>query len=101
MEPKTQAPAEKIYIPVITLNNATFRYSLSKVQVAKLQAPEQVCGIAQRVGYTGSQDKDLAVYRLKVKSGNNLPTITLPGFFVIENGVFVDYEQWCRNQEVK
>jgi len=64
------------------------------------KAPELICGFAQRVGYTGSQDKDLAIYRLKVKPGKDLSTVTLPGFFVIENGVFLDYEQWCQNREV-
>jgi hypothetical protein len=101
MHQKSQAPSENIYIPAITVNQATFRHSLSRVQIAVLQAPERICGIAQRVGYTGSQDKDLAMYRLKVKAGNDLPTITLPAFFVIENGVFVDYEQWCQDKEAR
>src|SRR5579859_1519231 len=101
MHQEPQTPSENIYIPAITLNHATFRHSLSKVQIAVLQSPERICGIAQRVGYTGSQDKDLAMYRLKVKTGNTLPTITLPGFFVIENGVFVDYEQWRQDKEAR
>ena len=100
MEPQTQATFENVYIPATSIGSATFRHSLSKVQVAIRKAPELICGFAQRVGYTGSQDKDLAIYRLKVKPGKDLPTVTLPGFFVIENGVFLDYEQWCQKREV-
>lgn len=98
MQQKPRAPIRYTYVPAMTINSATFRHSLSKVHVAMLQAPERICGVAQRVGYTGSRDTDVAMYRLKVKAGNDLPTITLPGFFVIENGVFVDYEQWCQGK---
>ena len=100
MESQTQAGFENIYIPATHMGPATFRYSLSKVQVAIRKAPELICGFAQRVGYTGSQDKDLAVYRLKVKPRIDLPTVTLPGFFVIENGAFLEYEQWRQKREV-
>ena len=100
MEPQTQATFENVYIPATNIGSATFRHSLSKVQVAITKAPELICGFAQRVGYTGSRDKDLAIYRLKVKQRQDLPTVTLPGFFVIENGIFLDYEKWCQNREV-
>ena len=100
MEPQSQTTIENVYIPATSIGSATFRHSLSKVQVAIRKAPELICGFAQRVGYTGSQDKDLAIYRLKIKPGKDLPTVTLPGFFVIENGVFLEYEQWCQKREV-
>jgi len=100
MEPQSQTTIENVYIPATSIGSATFRHSLSKVQVAIRKAPELICGFAQRVGYTGSQDKDLAIYRLKIKPGKDLSTVTLPGFFVIENGVFLEYEQWCQNREV-
>ena len=99
MEFQRQAGFENVYIPATNMGSATFRYSLSKVQVAIRNAPELICGFAQRVGYTGSQDKDLAVYRLKVKPGIDLPIVTLPGFFVIENGAFHEYEQWRQKRE--
>lgn len=57
--------------------------------------------MAQRIGYTGNRDDDLAIYRLKIKPGADLPTITLPGFFVIEDGIFKDYEQWCDSRKAK
>ena len=100
MEPQSQTTIKNVYIPAANIGSATFRHSLSKVQVATRKAPELICGFAQRVGYTGSQDKDLAIYRLKIKPGKDLSTVTLPGFFVIENGIFLDYEQWCQNREV-
>ena len=100
MEPQSQAAFENVYIPAMSIGSATFRHSLSKVDVAIRKTPELICGFAQRVGYTGSKDKDLAIYRLKVKAGKDLHTVTLPGFFVIENGIFLEYEQWCQKGKV-
>ncbi len=74
---------------------------MSRLPVALANTPDQVCGIALRVGYTGKQDNDLAMYRLKVKAGHNLSVITLPGFFVLEQGIFVDYEQWSANSRTQ
>jgi len=100
MSQHLQGLSETIYVPAINIRTATFRHSLSRVQVASINAPGHVCGVAQRVGYTGSQDQDLAIYRLKIKTDNHLATM-LPGFFVIKEGVFLDYEQWCQNKDVK
>jgi hypothetical protein len=82
------------YIPYIAMMSATLRGSLRRLEVAAMSAPEQICGTAQRVGYTGNQLQDLAIYRLKVKGSNGCSQVTLPGFYVIENGAFVEYEQW-------
>jgi hypothetical protein len=95
---KTDSP-EIVYIPLFAMLDATFKHSLSKIQVVAEHAPDHICGTAQRVGYTGSHENDLAMYRLKVRSGNQRSTITLPGFFVIKNGIFIDYESWCKSQE--
>lgn len=92
---------ENVYVPLITILGATFRHSLAKLQVAAMNAPDQCCGIAQRVGYTGSGDSDLAMYRLKVRSRNSRSTITLPGFYVIKDSMFIDYERWSKSQEMQ
>src|SRR5258708_25869288 len=34
-------------------------------------------------------ETDLAIYRLKIKPTSDLPLVTLPGFFVLENGIFI------------
>lgn len=92
---------QQIYVPVIATVSATLRHSLRKLEITTTHMPEQICGIAQRIGYTGNQRQDLAIYRLKVKGKRSFSSITLPGFYIIENGVFVDYEQWQRNTEDK
>ena len=57
--------------------------------------PDIVCGIAYRIGSTGKSSNDLAMYRLKLKTNlTSLKTATLAGFFVIEHGIFVEYEKW-------
>jgi len=90
-----QAPAQLTYVPAVAITHVTLRHSLQKIPVVVAGEPGRVCGFAQRVGYTGNRDEDLAIYRLKIKGGEDLPTITLPGFFVIEDGIFKNYEQWC------
>ena len=92
---------EIVYVPLISILGATYRHSLSKVQIAAINAPDQLCGIAQRVGYTGSRDSDFAIYRLKVRSRNNRSTITLPGFYIIKDNMFIDFERWSKSQETQ
>ncbi|HYK84718.1 MAG TPA: hypothetical protein VEV19_05085 [Ktedonobacteraceae bacterium] len=99
MNDRKPTSSEIMYIPLFSMLDATFKHSLAKIQVAAMHAPEHICGIAQRVGYTGNQESDLAMYRLKVRSDNERSTVTLPGFFVIHNGVFLDYESWCKSQK--
>ena len=101
MNQHVQAQSQFMYIPAVALPQFTLKHSLQRIPIALKGALDDICGTAQRVGYTGSKDEDLAVYRLKVKVGKNPTTITLPGFFVVENGTFTNYEQWCRNREAK
>ncbi len=93
MDSQQIVPLQQTYIPVIAMTSATLRHSLRRLEIATIHTPDRACGIAQRVGYTGGQDHDLAIYRLKVKGRNSISAITLPGFYVIENGIFVEYEQ--------
>ena len=86
------------YMPAVALTRATLKHSLPKVPVSVWNAPERICGTAQRVGYTGKQDDDLAIYRLKIKPADGLSTITLPNFYVIDQGIFIEYDLWTRQR---
>ena len=94
MNQQRQELFQQSYVPVVAMPHATLRHSLLRLPIALHTAPDRACGFAQRVGYTGNQDTDLAIYRLKIKGTRDIPTITLPNLFVIENGIFVDYDQW-------
>ncbi|HLG78971.1 MAG TPA: hypothetical protein VKX46_21345 [Ktedonobacteraceae bacterium] len=84
---------EHTYVPAVAIMRATRRHSLQKVPVVMNTTPRQVCGDARRIGYTGTQDSDLALYRIKIRPGNGQPTMTLPAFYILEGGVFREYEQ--------
>ena len=83
--------SQQTYIPAITIANATFKHSWNKLPVATMVAPERICGEARRIGYTGKSENDYAIYRLKIKLDNGLPTVTLPNLYVIKGGLFVEY----------
>lgn len=96
-----QTPDQLTYVPAIAITHVTLRHSLQRIPVIITGQPDRICGMAQRIGYTGNRDDDLAIYRLKIKPGNDLPTITLPSFFVIDDGIFKDYEQWCDSRKTQ
>ena len=101
MDHSVQAQAHRTYVPAVPISRATYRKSWNKIPVATTDAPNQICGMALRVGYTGRQDHDLAIYRLKVRAGQANLVFTIPGFFVIEQGMFVDYDHWLNNNQLK
>ncbi|HTI13053.1 MAG TPA: hypothetical protein VL461_00585 [Dictyobacter sp.] len=88
------ASSRNMYIPAVSILRATLRYSANKLPVATMNTPDQICGEARRIGYTGKQAHDLALYRLKVRPGKGASTITLPGLYILDDGLFQDYEQW-------
>jgi hypothetical protein len=83
-----------IYIPAVPVAFSSFPQSYRRVPLAMRDAPEQVCGAAMRVGSTGSARGNLALYRLKLKLSfaKSLTTATLPGFYIIEDGIFIEYQ---------
>ena len=83
--------SQQTYIPAVTITSATFKHSWGKVPVATTGAPERICGEARRIGYTGKSETDFAIYRLKIKSYQGLPTVTLPNLYIIKDGLFVEY----------
>ena len=87
----------RIYIPITTDEQMIARHGLVKLFVAFADEPERVCGFAHRVGYTGKMATDLVIYRLKIRTENSR-TVTLPSFYIVEGGIFVEYEEWRRNR---
>jgi hypothetical protein len=81
------------YQPASVPLTGTVEHSARKLSIALAEMPERICGQALRVGYTGRLSTDLALYRLKVKSHPELPAVTLSGLFVLEHGLFHEYER--------
>lgn len=93
--------SQQAYIPAVAIDSATLKHSWNKLPVATVEVPDKICGEARRIGYSGKSGTDLALYRLKIKQRNNIPTVTLPGIYIIEGGQFLDFEQWSRQKEQK
>jgi hypothetical protein len=99
MNQKLALPPQQTYIPAVAIRRATLKHSWSRLPVATLSAPQSICGEARRIGYTGKCDNDLALYRLKIKHAEHLPTMTLPGLYIIDQGCFLDYDLWQNTQQ--
>ena len=78
---------------LVAISTGTVASSKRKLSVALNEDSEHICGQALRIGYTGSLPTDLALYRLKVKSRSAFPSVTLLGLFVLQHGIFHEYEQ--------
>jgi len=89
---------QEVYRPVVAIAQITARHTMGRVAIALADDPSCVCGVARRVGYTGTHDNDLAIYRLKVREHENANAIMLPTLFVVDGGLFVDYDVWQRKQ---
>lgn len=100
MENDMQAYIRCTYVPTIGVERVTARHTLGRIPVAEQQKPEHVCGIARRIGYTGTLATDLAIYRIKVKNGRQNTSVTIPVLYVVEDGVFMDYEVWRHAHEM-
>ncbi len=87
------------YIPAISVTQITVRHTMGRVPVAMEDKPECVCGVARRIGYTGTNGNDLAIYRLKVKENVNDNATTLSTLFVVDGGLFVDYYLWQKKRD--
>lgn len=87
-------PVTVSYISALQDTPTRFRDSLKKVPFTRSDASNQVYGVAVRVGATGNMGDDRALYRLKLKMSfaHSQTTATLPGFFLLENNVFVPYD---------
>lgn len=99
MQEQAKGLLQQIFVPTPPIQSITTKHTMGKIQVAPLKQPETICGIAHRVGYTGKGNEDLAIYRLKIKTDHSKIFITLPSIFVVENGVFIDYNTWHSSQQ--
>ena len=84
---------QQTFVPSIHVTRLTARHSLGKLRLATAEMPTQLCGMAQRIGYTGRGADDLAIYRLKIHLQNGR-YMTLSDLFVVEQGKFLLYENW-------
>jgi hypothetical protein len=92
---------QTIFVPTPPINRITTKQMLGKISVSPLSSPGDVCGIARRVGYTGKCSDDLATYRLKIRMGSTKVFETLPSVFVVDDGVFLDYNEWRAKQQTE
>ena len=92
MQSSQQVPPQQTYLPAMVPIVRTLKHSLRKVALARLEAPNQVCGVVQRVGYNGTLETDLAIYSLRERQSPDRQADILPGFFVLEEGVFRAYQ---------
>lgn len=92
---------QEMYVPATAITQITARHTMGRVPIALAGSPEYVCGMARRVGYTGTHDNDLAIYRLKVKEHINGNAMMLPMLFVVDEGFFIDYDEWQKKGNVR
>ena len=69
--------------------------SLGKLAIATRNNPRTVRGVAHRVGYTHAKAGANAMYRLKIDIPSYPGKTTLPNLFVLDDGTFCDYDEWC------
>ncbi len=82
-------PIQTAHVTYVTFDTtATPR---GRISIATQSEPQNICGVARRIGYTGSSPNALALYRLKLYTTR--PTImeTLSGYFVLVHGTFREY----------
>ena len=87
------------YIPAVKISRITAKHTLGRLPIATIDEPGCVCGMARRIGYTGRNATDLAIYRLKVRLAQQSSVTTLSTMFVVDEGRFIDYEQWQHEHE--
>lgn len=94
-----QIQTHQTYVPAVEMHNATVSSSMRCLPIARSDEPDQICGVAQRIGYTGMHGHDLAIYRLKVKE-STARRKTLAEVFVVKDGMFTVYKDWYRDKEM-
>ena len=87
------------YIPLTYADNVVEKHPLARIGIAKLCSPNVICGMARRIGYTGSKEDGRAIYRLKVTVVGFSKRITLPVLFVLDQGKFIEYERWQHDHQ--
>jgi len=100
-EQEIKKESEQVYIPAAEEGVPdTVLLQMVRLPIALKEAPTQVCGTARRVGQVYIDGKKQALYRLKLKKPfAGRKTATLPGFFLLTEGLFVPYDP--TNEEQK
>ncbi|WP_201394707.1 hypothetical protein [Ktedonobacter sp. SOSP1-52] len=83
-----------VYTPQLPCNRATVKHSFARIPFSRSDAPGEICGIARRIGYSGSRPDDLALYRLKIDvqpQGKRRRSVMVDGYFVLDHGVFSSF----------
>jgi len=88
------------FVPLTSITRITAMHTFGRLPIATVDAPERICGMARRIGYTGREPSDLAIYRLKVKLGAENYITMLPTMFVVDEGRFIDYQEWQQTHSV-
>lgn len=85
--PQTQP----VFIPAYT---DVLPESMRRLPIVTQVVPDQICGVAHRVGWVGEGSGRQAIYRLKLSLRfASYGTATLPGFYILENDIFVEHRQ--------
>jgi hypothetical protein len=96
IEKRLVGVTEQTYVPA----SIPFEQSQRKMPFATRENPDDICGVAVRVGWAGTRESDPPIYRLKLKTSlASFKTAVLPGFFVLKQGVFIPCEQWRRHRK--
>jgi len=89
-KPPESTHPRRIYAPAFT---DVFPESTRRFPIVALDQPDQICGLAHRVGWVSQGSKKRALYRLKLSMQvARYGTGTLPSLYVLEDDVFVEYE---------
>jgi hypothetical protein len=83
---------QPVYVPATVNMPSGLLWDMIRFPIALEETPDQICGTARRVGQAQIGGRRQALYRLKRKRMfASRKTATLPGFFLLINGKFVQY----------
>jgi hypothetical protein len=80
------------YVPAVIDAFSEITSLTRRFPIAPQDSPSEICGIAYRVGWIGQRGQNRMLYRLRLSTRvASYGKATLHGFFVLENGIFVEY----------
>ena len=92
MEQQKPMRPQQRYVPAETDLPGEILSLRRRFPIALKNVPEQICGIAYRVGWTSKMKRNQALFRLRLNMDHaNYGTATLPNLYILEDGIFVEY----------
>ena len=91
MNKESYNQTQPTYMPDARQALTQFGHLKRAIPLVAHDTPDDVCGTAHRVGYTSIAEGQQALYRLKLCKVGRRGAL-LPGFFLLVNGMFVQYE---------